>query len=512
MRMNKNKRINYFIASLGIVCALVFVFTIIGNFNSSFAIPVGVNNSGLPSGTFTTNVTNSNKVNYISNALTANSQTSSYSSLFDVQLMKTSDNKTPLYSLMKNLETPMTSEQFEILEDNPISVNDKGILYILTHGFNTTNVDNNIFATNQYGGVSDNNIKQYVTQIALWLYIYENNSKFSETYCANDACMFLNPSNNSAVSITDLRSLISKCGAFANYNYLNYITLLVDNAKKYTGREESKITAIDSGKLSYELNTGATELTTEVITPVVASNKDNYMYYSVEVSDPNGYGAYIADKDGNKITNANIMNGSFKIVVPLKEDVSEMDLTSIEVEVYGHFIKDLGYDYRVSKTSEDNSLINASKNQKYTNVLLGYSPYEVVSTKFNLYNFTKISKIDATNSKELPGATLVITKKGSDEKLETWISTTEPHYTYLEDGEYNLCETIAPDGYALNTECIEFSVDGSKVVSVEMKNEPAVKIPNTGSFKDNVLYFIGGLLILVGVCGIIVVSKSNKIN
>ena len=511
MRMNKNKRINYFIASLGIVCALVFVFTVIGNFNSSFAIPVGVNNSGIPNTTFTTNVTSNSKVNYISNALSANSQSSPYSSLFDVQLMKTNDNKTPLYALMKNLEIPGATEQFENLEDNPINVTDKGILYILAHGYNTTNVDHNIFATYKYDGVTDNNIKQYITQVALWLYIYENSGKFSETYCANNACMFLDASDN-AVSTTEIRNLINKCGAFSNFIYLNDITLLVDNAKTYTGGEQSKISAIDSGKLSYELNNDATKLTTEIITVSPASNKDNYMYYSVELKDPNGYGAYIADKDGKKITNTNVMNSSFKVVVPLSDDVTKMDLTSIEVEVYGHFVKDNGYDYRVSKTSEDNSLINSSKNQKYTNVLLGYTPYEVVASNFSLYNFTKISKIDVTNSKELPGATLVITKKGSDDILETWVSTTKPHYTYLANGEYNLCETIAPEGYALNTECVDFTIDGSKIVTVEMKNEPTVDVPNTGSFKNNFPYFIGGLLILIGVCGIVVVSKSKKFN
>lgn len=511
MKKASNK-INYFIASIGIVAVLVLTFTIIGNFNASFAIPVGVNKSGIPDKTFTSNVTTNNKVNYISEALNVNGQTNEYSRVFDVQLMKTNDNKTPLYSLMKNLETPMTTEQFEILDDNPTSINDKGILYILTHGYNTTNVDNNLFATYQYGGVADNSIKQYLTQIALWLYIYENNTKFSDTYCVDSACVFSDAATDKVINASEVRNLISKCGAFKNYNYLNYITLLVDNAKKYTGGETSKITAIDSGKLSYELDSDKTKLTTETITVSIASNKDNFMHYSVEVKDPNNYGAYIVDKENNKISNTKVMNGSFKVIVPLKEDISKMDLSSVEVEIYGHFIKNLGYDYRVTKTSEDNSLINSNKKQKYTNVLLGYAPYEVVATNFSLYNFTKISKIDVTNSKELPGATLVITKKDSDEKIETWVSTTEPHYTYLPDGDYKLCETIAPKGYALNTECVNFTVTSDKITTVEMKNEPTVDVPNTGSFKDNVPYYIGGLLIFIGFSGIFIITKNKKYN
>ena len=75
----------------------------------------------------------------------------------------TADNKTLLYILMKNLETPANStESFELTTDNPTTITDNGLKYIITHGYNNTNTTNTIFTTNTYGNVSDNNIKQYI--------------------------------------------------------------------------------------------------------------------------------------------------------------------------------------------------------------------------------------------------------------------------------------------------------------------------------------------------------------
>ena len=103
--------------------------------------------------------------------------------------------------------------------------------------------------------------------------------------------------------------------------------------------------------------------------------------------------------------------------------------------------------------------------------------YGKVKEKFVVKNYKKgttaISKVDATTGKELPGATLELTRP--DGTKETWVSTTEPHMvTDLKPGKYTLKETIQPEGYKLSEEVIEFTVgkDGKVVEKIEMKNYP----------------------------------------
>ena len=79
-----------------------------------------------------------------------------------------------------------------------------------------------------------------------------------------------------------------------------------------------------------------------------------------------------------------------------------------------------------------------------------------------------ISKSDITQSKEIPGATLVVKDKNGN-TLYTWVSTNESKKITLSEGEYSLSETIAPVGYKLSTTTINFKVDANG--SVYVKNE-----------------------------------------
>lgn len=96
-----------------------------------------------------------------------------------------------------------------------------------------------------------------------------------------------------------------------------------------------------------------------------------------------------------------------------------------------------------------------------------------------------ISKQDMTNSKELPGATLVI-KNEAGEIIYSFVSTNEPTlipsevFTAPKPGSlsyYTLTEITAPDGYEV-AETIAFAIDSTGKIYV--KNEQGEYLPLTG--------------------------------
>ena len=147
----------------------------------------------------------------------------------------------------------------------------------------------------------------------------------------------------------------------------------------------------------------------------------------------------------------------------------------------------------------------------FSNVLLGYNPNEIVKTSFKLHNFTQINKVDKNDSKPLAGATLIIKRKDSEEGVETLVSTNEPHYTYLSNGDYELCEKEAPNGYKL-AECKDFSIDDTTIKVITLENELIVEnIPNTSSKKNILIIILGISLIIVGSITTIIVSKRKQL-
>lgn len=89
----------------------------------------------------------------------------------------------------------------------------------------------------------------------------------------------------------------------------------------------------------------------------------------------------------------------------------------------------------------------------------------------NTKSIVEISKIDATNSKELEGAHLSLYDKDNN-LIEEWISTNEPHIIrgLKINEEYRLHEDLAPLGYATASD-ITFTVTDDTVTKVTMKDE-----------------------------------------
>lgn len=93
----------------------------------------------------------------------------------------------------------------------------------------------------------------------------------------------------------------------------------------------------------------------------------------------------------------------------------------------------------------------------------------------------RISKIDATTSAELPGATLTLYKESDNTVYDTWVSTNVPHYIEgIPVGFYRLVETNTPGGYvtaedivfeitATGVEKLVTMIDGKTKVSISKK-------------------------------------------
>jgi len=145
--------------------------------------------------------------------------------------------------------------------------------------------------------------------------------------------------------------------------------------------------------------------------------------------------------------------------------------------------------------------------------------FEIVSGKVTdtvvMYNKLKpgsvtISKQDITNGEELPGANLEV-KDSNGEVVAKWVSSTEPYkIETLEDGTYTLTETIAPKGYVLSSETIEFTITAGKVTdTVIMYNTPETPVPITASSISIFASMLGLSLLALGTK---VVYKNVKQN
>ncbi len=525
-------RTNKIILTISSISIFILLFTFSLYFlKDSYAITV--DDSGVPTNTFNSNFSGTETINYVQKALGNSYEKRKYIGNFNVPLnYRTNDNSTPLYVLTKNSKFARTTEQFQIIPgDNPMSVTDNGIKYILSHGYNNLNI-NNIFSKGTHGTV-DNNIQQYLTQITLWLYLYENKTQFTADYCKNinvhlstedntpeafkemNGCDFYNSYKDTSYVVEtttaeEMKNIIKDAAGKNGYEYFNYVLELLEGATKATTSTQTVGLSLSSSESSnYTITPDGKILYTEVISPSATNPESPILSYSVNIDDPNNYGAYIADPTGNKIDANNVNSGGFKVYIPLKDD---MDLTSVKITVTANFLKLDANSYRVTNsTSEDSTFNSESKQQQFSDVLLGYIPTQQVSKNLNLKNLVKISKIDATNKKELPGASLVIKNKTTNEEVASWTSTTTPKYIYLESGDYTLCESTAPDNYSLNEECIDFKVDGTTTPTITMKNSPLsnVGVPNTNAFLNSLPFISGGLALLIG-CGVIGITIYKK--
>jgi uncharacterized surface anchored protein len=291
-----------------------------------------------------------------------------------------------------------------------------GVSYIIANGYKGTKAD--------YG--NDSKMKQYyITQLAIYTYLGQ-----------------ANPKNNNEVHKA-VWDLVNKAKAAKNEANTKLAITLSSSSKNMSLTKDGK----------YFLSGAIT----------VKSNKNA----KLTVAASQNVGAFVVDANGNKVTT--VKSGSTVYVKMPASSISEGQTATLTMTVKGTSTSQAAYLYSPS----DSKIQNITPGVTYPVSENATASIQVVAKKEKkIVTKVKISKKDITTKNELPGAKLVIKDANGNVKA-SWTSTNEPKYIEgLAAGNYTLCETQAPEGYVLATECIKFTVkaDGT-VASVVMYNK-----------------------------------------
>ena len=314
---------------------------------------------------------------------------------------------------------------------NPTKV-DNGLAYIIANGYHGTKSD--------YG--NDSKMRQYyITQLALYTYLGQ-----------------ANPSRNNDVH--------------------NAVWKLVDEAKAAKSSTSSALSvSLSISNKTMKLTSDKEYFISEAIT--VKSNSGKSMPVSVSANT----NAFVVNKDGNKVTT--VSNGDVVYIKMPSSQISAGQTITFSMGVSATRSIQNAYVYKPSESKYQNMIPGVTYPSKET----ASAKVTVQASKEKIVTKTVISKQDITTKKELPGAKLVI-KDANGKEVISWTSgTTAKQITGLTAGNYTLCETAAPAGYELYTECIKFTVkaDGTttKVIMYNTPKKEEVKQPKLAIVKKD---------------------------
>ncbi len=363
------------------------------------------------------------------------------------------------------------------------SFTDAGIVYIVTNSYPNSNTFMSDI-TPLDPSVDVSHYKKVATQFAIWYY--------------------QDLANGTPDSSEGVLTVKEKTALKADARYGKAIVDLATKALAAKNAPEAPADAlsVDEKSISYRISDDGKYFESSLIS-VTGSNS---MFKSYTVSlDENTYGATIVNDKGAEVGNGAVFGAleKFKIRVPL-EKLKDLNSIDLKANITGTFEHKQVFAYKHSTESSQTALVGAFDNlNQNANIELQFN---VPTGK------VQVSKQDITNSKELPGATLVIHDCNGKE-VAKWVSTTEPHYiealpVTTDTCKYTLTETIAPEGYELSSESIQFEVkDDGSVTAVVMKNTPLTPAPDTGMDIPMSVYIAGGIILI---CGIAVIYASVK--
>ena len=274
-------------------------------------------------------------------------------------------------------------------------------------------------------GANDSNDTEYfITQSALWIYLRDTG--------------MVGHSN----SVENLRKEVYN----SNSDVANAIKSLVSAAENGASQDKSLSLSTSTNTLTFTLS----------------SDGKYYVSNDIKVSSNGNYSVTITNAPRGTVKED--ISGGFRVKVPASSATTLTNSVKVSVSASKKIYN--SYEYNPS-------------NSKYQ--IMSYTTSENLSKNVDLsgsINKTQvtISKVDATNGKELPGATLKLTCNNGAYNKE-WVSTTKPVVlSDVPEGTCTLSETIAPEGYVKTTETITFKVVAGKVTATQvMKNKPETK-------------------------------------
>ena len=281
----------------------------------------------------------------------------------------------------------------------------------------------------------------------------------------------------------------------------------------------------------------------KIVESWISTNKPHYTenlsvgtYYLIEEKAPVGYKLNTKEieftlEDTDKVTNVviyNEKNDTTKVRISKQDITNKTELAGATLIVRDsngeivdkwisgnepHYIEGLSVGkYTLTEALAPNGYILSSETIEFTVTNDGNIVDVVMYNQPKLITKVMISKQDMTTKKELAGATLIIKDKNG-KVIDTWVSGTNAHYIEgLDAGVYTLTEIIAPSGYALSTETIEFTVkDDGSITNVVMYNERLITVPITDLDINSATVVLGSVITFMG-AGILVFYKKKMYN
>lgn len=243
----------------------------------------------------------------------------------------------PMYFADENLTLPIFCVEHKASVDGvgkPIYkrdglIEDYGLLYLLDHSL--ANGVTNVPGGNKY-------VETWITQVAIWVYMYETNSNPSNTYHVIDQ-EELN-AIESAQTITVTFDVTNEISVNVPDVYNNYVRKLVDEAEKASNVKRLSVNSDDTIKKSSD----GKYYQTSAIT-VVANPADDLESFDISVDGIEGVS--VVNTNGEKMNLTNVSPGTtFYVQIPA--DKVTQNVQNFVVSVRGHF-KTLSGHYFVSK-------------------------------------------------------------------------------------------------------------------------------------------------------------------